>query len=61
MYQEVVIENNKEVPQPPPDHGPGLGVLAGGVDDGHQRHAADVADVIVDQELEVGQVDQGEV
>ena len=50
-----------ELKEPPPDHGPGLGVLAGGVDDGHQGHPADVADVIVDEELEVGEVDQGEV
>ena len=50
-----------ELKEPPPDHGPGLGVLAGGVDDGHQGHPADVADVVVDEELEVGEVDQGEV
>ena len=48
-------------PQCSPDDGPGRGVLAGGVDDGHQGHPADVADVVVDEELEVGEVDQGEV
>ena len=47
--------------EPPPDHGPGLGVLAGGVDDGHQGHAADVADVVVDEELEAGHVYHSEV
>ena len=51
----------RDEPQCSPDDAPGLGVLAGGVDDGHQGHPADVADVAVDEELEVGEVDQGEV
>ena len=50
-----------ELKEPPPDHGPGLGVLAGGVDDGHQGHLADVADVVVDEELEAGHVYHSEV
>ena len=50
-----------ELKEPPPDHGPGLGVLAGGVDDGHQGHPADVADVVVDEELEAGHVYHSEV
>ena len=50
-----------ELKEPPPDDGPGLGVLAGGVDDGHQGHPADVADVIVDEELKVCDVDQGQI
>ena len=50
-----------ELKERPPDHGPGLGVLAGGVDDGHQGHRADVADVVVDEELEAGHVYHSEV
>ena len=45
----------------PPDDVPGVLVLHGGVDDGDYCEGGDVADVAVDEEPEVGDVDQGEV
>ena len=43
-------------PRSSPDHGPGLGVLGGRVDGGHQGHAPHIANVVVDDKLEIGEV-----
>ena len=56
-----MTRQRRDEPQCSPDDGPGRGVLAGGVDDGHQGHPADVADVVVDEELEAGHVYHSEV
>ena len=36
-------------------------MLHGSVDDGYQGYVGDIADIIVDQELEVGNVDDSNV
>ena len=44
-----------------PDNVPGVLVLHGRVDDGDYCEGGDVADVAVDEDPEVGDVDEGEV
>ena len=46
---------------PKPDHISGSLMLHGGVDEGDQGYVGHIADVCIDQELEVGDVDQRQI